>query len=130
MINGGFASGGPKTVQQMLRSSIIIEDMRMKIVAKLPPMHPGEMLREEFLEPMELSPYKVAKACGVPRTRIERIVREELGITADTALRLAKFFGTSVGFWMNLQARYDVRMAEKAIAADLKSIETFKNRAA
>jgi len=104
--------------------------MRMKIVAKLPPMHPGEMLREEFLEPMELSPYKVAKACGVPRTRIERIVREELGITADTALRLAKFFGTSVGFWMNLQARYDVRMAEKAIAADLKSIETFKNRAA
>ena len=88
--------------------------MRMKIVAKLPPMHPGELLREEFLEPMELSPYKVAKACGVPRTRIERIVREELGITADTALRLAKFFGTSVGFWMNLQARYDVRMAEKA----------------
>jgi len=114
----------------MLRSSIIIEDMRMKIVAKLPPMHPGELLREEFLEPMELSPYEVAKACGVPRTRIERIVREELGITADTALRLAKFFGTSVGFWMNLQARYDVRMAEKAIAADLKSIETFKNRAA
>ena len=105
MINGGFASGGPKTVQQMLRLSIIIEDMRMKIVAKLPPMHPGELLREEFLEPMELSPYKVAKACGVPRTRIERIVREELGITADTALRLAKFFGTSVGFWMNLQAR-------------------------
>ena len=70
MINGGFASGGPKTVQQMLRSSIIIEDMRMKIVAKLPPMHPGEMLREEFLKPMDLTPYKVAKACGVPRTRI------------------------------------------------------------
>jgi addiction module HigA family antidote len=75
----------------------------MKIVAKLPPMHPGEMLREEFLKPMGLTPYKVAKACGVPRTRIERIVREELGITADTALRSAKFFGTSVGFWMNLQ---------------------------
>jgi antitoxin HigA-1 len=102
----------------------------MKIVAKLPPMHPGEVLREEFLEPMGLSPYKVANACGVPRTRIERIVREELGITADTALRLAKFFGTSVGVWMNLQARYDVRMAEKAIAADLKGIRTFKNKAA
>ena len=102
----------------------------MKIVARLPPMHPGELLREEFLEPMRLTPYKVAKACGVPRTRIERIAREELGITADTALRLAKFFGTSVGFWMNLQARYDIRTAEKAIAADLKSISTFKRDAA
>lgn len=102
----------------------------MKIVAKLPPMHPGEILREEFLVPMRLTPYKVAKACGVPRTRIERIAREELGITADTALRLAKFFGMSVGFWMNLQARYDVQMAERAIASDLKSIAAFKRDAA
>jgi addiction module HigA family antidote len=98
----------------------------MKIVAKLPPMHPGEMLRQEFLKPMDLTPYRVAKACGVPRTRIERIAREELGITADTALRLAKFFGTTAGFWMNLQARYDIRMAERAIAAELEAIETFK----
>ena len=102
----------------------------MKIVATLPPMHPGEMLREEFLKPMELTPYRVAKACGVPRTRIERVVREELGITADTALRLAKFFGTTVGFWMNLQTGYDVRMAQRAIAADLEAIETFKQAAA
>ncbi len=102
----------------------------MKIVATLPPMHPGEMLREEFLEPLALTPYAVAKACSVPRTRIERIAREELGITADTALRLAKFFGTSVGFWMNLQARYDVRMAERAIAADLAAIQKFKGQAA
>lgn len=102
----------------------------MKIVAKLPPMHPGEMLREEFMKPLGLTPYKIAKACGVPRTRIERLVREELGISADTALRLAKFFGTSVGFWMNLQARYDVRMAERAISADLKAIETIKHKAA
>src|ERR1700741_5423775 len=98
----------------------------MKAVAMLAPMHPGEVLREEFLEPMHLTPYRVAKACGVPRTRIERIAREELGITADTALRLAKVFGTSVGFWMNLQTRYDVRMAERPIAADLAIIETFK----
>ena len=66
--------------------------MAMKIVAKVLSMHPGEMLREEFLKPMGLTSYKVAKACGYPRTRIERIAREELGITADTALRLAKFF--------------------------------------
>ena len=102
----------------------------MKIVAKLPPMHPGEMLREEFLKPMGLTPYKVAKACGVPRTRIERIAREELGITADTALRLAKFFDTSVGFWMNLQSRYDIRMAERAIGAKLRNIPSFKSKAA
>jgi addiction module HigA family antidote len=102
----------------------------MKIVATLPPMHPGEMLREEFLKPMGFTAYKVAKACGVPRTRIERIVREELGITADTALRLAKLFGTSVGFWMNLQSRYDIRKTEREIAADLVAIETFKRAAA
>ena len=62
----------------------------MKIIKTLPPMHPGEMLREEFLKPLRLTPYAVAKACGIPRTRIERIAREELGITADTALRLAR----------------------------------------
>jgi addiction module HigA family antidote len=102
----------------------------VKIVATLPPLHPGEMLREEFLKPMGLTPYKVARACGVPRTRIERIVREELGITADTALRLAKFFGTTVAFWMNLQTRYDIRMVERAIAVDLAAIQTFKRAAA
>jgi antitoxin HigA-1 len=102
----------------------------MKIVVKLPPMHPGEMLREEFLKPMELTPYRVAKACRVPRTRIERITREELGITADTALRLAKFFGTTAGFWMNLQTRYDIQSAERAIADDLAAIETFKQMVA
>src|SRR3974390_2582159 len=83
----------------------------MKIVKTLPPMHPGEMLREEFLEPLSLTPYAVAKACGVPRTRIERIAREELGISADTALRLARFFGTSAEFWLNLQAMHDLTKA-------------------
>src|SRR5262245_16884429 len=102
----------------------------MKIVKSLPPMHPGEMLREEFLEPLGLTPYKVAKACGVPRTRIERIAREELGITADTALRLGKYFGTSAGFWLNLQKRYDLRVVEKAIAKELEAIETFNQEAA
>ena len=85
----------------------------MKIVATLPPMHPGEMLREEFLKPMELTPYRVAKACGVPRTRIERVVREELGITADTALRLAKRFGKSAHFRMALQADFDLHLAQR-----------------
>ena len=102
----------------------------MKIGATLPPMHPGEMLREEFLKPLGLSPYRVAMACGVPRTRIERIAREELGITADTALRLGKFFGTTAGFWINLQKRYDLETAEQAIAEELAAIETYKQEAA
>jgi addiction module HigA family antidote len=93
-------------------------------------LHLGEMLREEFLKPLGLSPYRVAKACGVPRTRIERIAREELGVTADTALRLGKFFGTTAGFWINLQKRYDLEIAERAIAKELEAIETFEQDAA
>jgi len=102
----------------------------MRIVAKLPPLHPCEMLREEFLKPMKLTPYAVAKACGVPRTRVERIVREELGISADTALRLAKFFGMSVEFWINLQAQYDLEVAKKKIAKELKAIAPVRRKAA
>jgi len=102
----------------------------MKTGRKFPPVHPGEILREEFLKPMNLTPYKVAKACGIPRTRIERIAREELGVTADTALRLAKFFGVSAAFWMNLQARCDIEMAERAIGADLRAIEAYTKRKA
>ncbi|MBX9650827.1 MAG: HigA family addiction module antidote protein [Xanthobacteraceae bacterium] len=97
---------------------------------KLPPIHPGEILREEFLLPMELTPYAVAQACGVPRTRIERLAREETPITADTALRLGKYFGTTPSFWMNLQTRYDLEVAEDATAADIKRIKPMKRRAA
>lgn len=89
---------------------------------KLPPMHPGEVLREEFLAPMNLSPYALAKICDVPRTRIERIVREEISITADTALRLSRAFGTTVGFWLNLQTQFDIAVAEKAIGKALAKI--------
>ncbi|UYO52269.1 HigA family addiction module antitoxin [Rhodopseudomonas palustris] len=78
---------------------------------KLLPVHPGEILREEFLLPMNLSPYAVAAACGVPRTRIERLARQETPVTADTALGLAKYFGTTPQFWMNLQTQYDLDVA-------------------
>jgi addiction module HigA family antidote len=93
---------------------------------KLPPMHPGELLREEFLAPLDLTPYALAKALNVPRTRIERIVREELGISADTALRLAKYFGTTSSFWLNLQSRYDILMAEDEIGAEVAKIKPRK----
>ena len=89
------------------------------------PIHPGEVLREEFIEELDLSAGKVAKAIGVPRTRIERIVREEKGLSADTALRLSKLFGTTPEFWMTLQVRYEVALVRtnKAIVKSLDSIE-------
>jgi len=92
---------------------------------KLPSLHPGEVLREEFMEPLGLSAYRVAQDCHLPRTRIERIVREEVGITADTALRLGKLFNTSAEFWLNLQNRYEVETAKAnaKVAKELKAIK-------
>jgi antitoxin HigA-1 len=97
---------------------------------KLAPVHPGEILREEFLLPMGLSAYAVAAACGIPRTRIERLAREETPITADTALRLGKFFGTTPAFWMNLQGQFDLEAAEDGSADELKRIKPLKPKAA
>ena len=82
--------------------------MAKKGAKKLPPLHPGEVLRKEFLVPLGLSPGALAKAMGVPRTRVERIAAESTGITADTALRLSKALGTSAQVWLKLQNRYDV----------------------
>jgi addiction module HigA family antidote len=90
---------------------------------KLAPVHPGEVLREEFLAPMKLSAYAVAAAIGVPRTRIERLAREETPVTADTALRLGKFFKTSPAFWMNMQAQFELETTEDAIGKSLARIE-------
>ena len=93
---------------------------------KLPPLHPGEVLREEFLVPLGLSPATLAKAMGVPRTRVERIASETIGITADTALRLGKALGTSAQLWLNLQNRFDVETAERAIGKQLARISRVK----
>src|SRR5215471_19629340 len=90
---------------------------------KLKPMHPGEVLREEFLVPLGLSAIALAKACGLPRTRIERIRDERTGITADTALRLGKALGTSPQLWLNLQSDYDLQMAQRGIGKQLEKIE-------
>ncbi len=96
---------------------------------KLPPLHPGEVLREEFMVPLKLTAYAIAKACRVPRTRIERITREEIGITADTALRLAKLFGNSAEFWLGLQADFDKATAEAEIREVLEEIKTLETAA-
>jgi antitoxin HigA-1 len=97
---------------------------------KLAPVHPGEVLREDFLIPMKLSPYMVARACGVPRTRIERLARRQTPMTADTALRLGRYFGTTPAFWMNIQAQFDLECAADEMAVALKKIEPLKREAA
>ena len=89
----------------------------------LPPVHPGEILREEYLVPLEMSAGALAKQLHVPRTRIERIATEQTSITIDTALRLAKFFDTTPAFWMNLQSSYDLSVGAQKV--DLTSIPTY-----
>ncbi len=83
---------------------------------KLKPIHPGEILREEFMKPLGLSMNRMALDLRVPVTRIADIVNERRGITADTALRFARYFQNSAAFWMNLQSRYDLEVAEDEIA--------------
>jgi addiction module HigA family antidote len=87
---------------------------------KLPPIHPGEILLEEFLKPLELSQYRVARDLSVPPRRINEIVHGHRGVTADTALRLARYFGTSPRFWLNLQARYDLEVENDRLGSRLR----------
>ena len=86
------------------------------------PIHPGEILREEYMVPMGLSANALAHALGVTPARINDIVRERRGITADTALRLARYFGTDAQSWINLQAAYDLRVAELAAGGTIKRV--------
>jgi addiction module HigA family antidote len=88
----------------------------------MPPVHPGEILLEEFLMPLSVSQYQLAKDLSVPARRINEIVHGQRRISADTALRLARYFGTSERFWMNLQARYDLEIAKDRLGAELEGI--------
>ncbi len=87
---------------------------------KLPPVHPGEILLEEFLSPLGVSQYRLAKDTNVPPRRINEIVRGTRAISADTALRLARYFGTSERFWLNLQARYDLEIEKDRLGDRLR----------
>ena len=86
-------------------------------------MHPGELLREKFLKPLDLTDYQLAKAIHVPAPRVNDIVLEKRGITADTALRLSRFFGTTPEFWMNAQTLFEVRRARQQLADELERIQ-------
>lgn len=97
---------------------------------KLKPVSPGEVLLKEFLNPLEISQYRLAKDINVPARRINEIVLGKRAISADTALRLSKYFGNSAIFWLNLQARYDLEIQKETIASELKKqVKTFKRAA-
>ncbi len=89
---------------------------------ELEPVHPGEILKHDFMEPCALSSNALARALGVTPARINEIVRGRRGITAETALRLARYFGTDAQSWMNLQDRYELALAERAVADALRAI--------
>jgi addiction module HigA family antidote len=101
------------------RSSTITEK---NVRQSLAPVHPGEILAEEFMQPLGVSQYRLAKETDVPPRRINEIVQGRRAVTADTALRLAKFFGTSEMFWLNLQARYDLDVQRAKIGTRLESL--------
>jgi addiction module HigA family antidote len=97
------------------------------MVRKLSPTHPGEILQEEFLKPLGISQYRLAKDINVPARRINEIVKEKRSISANTALRLARYFGTTDRFWLNLQARYDLEIEKDRLGKRLvKEVEVLQ----
>ena len=97
---------------------------------KMPPVHPGEILDEEFLQPLNISQYRLAKSIGVDARRIHAIVHGQRAVTADTALLLGRFFGNSPAFWMGLQNQYDLETAEDNLAGRLDRVVVWQQPAA
>ncbi|MGH8497870.1 MAG: HigA family addiction module antitoxin [Methylococcales bacterium] len=121
MINFGFASALKAVMRLMSKSSIITEENLMR---EVPLATPGNILLEEFLKPMGISQYRLAKTIGVPQSRIGNVVAGKQAITADTALRLAAFFGTDAQSWLNLQTHYDTEMAKEVLSPILEEIKS------
>jgi len=95
-------------------------------MSRLKNIHPGEILKEEFLDPLEITAYRLSKSIGIPQTRTSQIIKGNRRITADTALRLSKYFGTSAKFWMGLQNDYDLEEEMILLKDKLEQIETVK----
>jgi antitoxin HigA-1 len=118
MISGASASDGEVATRTKLRSSIIIRSLL--VPKKLPPVHPGEVLAEDFMAPVGLSANQLALSLRIPANRITAIIARKRGITADTALRLARYFGTSAEVWMGLQADYDLQTERDLHGAEIE----------
>lgn len=112
----------------MSKSSTTIEVLDGDVM--LAPVTPGELLKEEFLEPMGISQYRLAKETGIPAQRIGQIVLGRRSVTADTDLRLCRFFGLSDGYWLRAQVAYDIEVARRALEPELKKIKPFVQIAA
>lgn len=97
---------------------------------KLMPIHPGEILQQDFLIPMDISAYRLAKETYIDQTRISEIVNEKRSVTIDTALRLAKYFGTTPEFWINIQTQFDMEIKAAEISDDLQKINTISHKSA
>src|SRR5215831_15483088 len=121
MIDGGFVLNGGIAMRTKSKSPITTKNKKL-----LPAVHPGEVLAEDFLKPLGITQYRLAQSIHVPRRRINEIVLGGRSITADTSLRLARFFGTSERFWLNLQATYDLNIERDRISETLKRIEVLK----
>ena len=96
-------------------------------MAKLKNIHPGEVLNEEFLKPLGITAYRLSKEIGIPQTRTSQIIKGKRRITADTALRLSKYFGNSAKFWLGLQNDYDIEEGTNEIKTELEMIEVYGN---
>jgi antitoxin HigA-1 len=114
--SGAFVFAGNPEPMKWKSSTIIKEEMKSKTLSNITP---GEILHEDFLKPLGLSQYRLAKDIGVPARRINEIVKGERAITADTALRLGRFFGMSPQFWLNLQSHYDLELQEDRLGPRL-----------
>jgi len=117
MIGGGSASCGPTPALRRLRSLTTTES-----VDRIEPIHPGEVLMEDFIKGFGVTQHRVAVAIGVPPRRINEIVHGSRGVSADTALRLGRYFGTSAQFWLNLQSQYDLDVAQDGLAEQIEAI--------
>src|SRR6185369_3367372 len=110
----------------MKSKSLIITKRKTATERRMPPVHPGEILMEEFLKPLGLTQYRLAERIHVPRRRINEIVLGQRGISAETALRFARFFGTSDRFWLNLQATYDLEVERDRMGDSIQEIEVLQ----
>src|SRR5882672_6978750 len=119
MTSGGSASSGEMVMPTTSKSSTTTRRRPMS-GKRLSPTPPGEILREDFLEPLKISQYQLAKGISVPRRRINEIIQGKRAVTADTAVRLARYFGMSERFWLNLQTRYDIEVAKDRLGRRLE----------